>query len=136
LHFDVTRTGAKAFSIIVPIILVNDTGPELDLQANGIEDANARVGRLRYQYDVAAMMGDDANHATSAVDYHARKEMRMAATIYVADINEANVDAILEETQNYPPKGRPDILLSMAGKHWSRDDPSVRLPEPICGRDN
>ena len=33
-------------------------------------------------------------------------------------------------TQHYPPKDRPDLLLAMAGKHWNRTDPSVKLPIP------
>ena len=36
-------------------------------------------------------------HATSAVDYRLTKEMRMAATVYVADISEDNIDAILSD---------------------------------------
>jgi hypothetical protein len=135
LHYDVSETDARVFNVIIPLILAEDTGPELDLQVErDDDDEDAEVGRLRYQYDAASMMGDDAYHATSAVDYRVQKEMRMAATVYIGDINEDNIDNILSDyTQHYPPKDRPDLLLEMAGTHWHRDDPSARLPEPFVG---
>jgi hypothetical protein len=76
------------------------------------------------------MMGDNAFHATSAADYRTSREMRMAATIYIADINEENIDSIMDHhTQHYPPSDQPLVLLDMAGTHWKADDPSIRLPE-------
>jgi hypothetical protein len=96
LHKDHSDSNGKAFNVIIPLILANETGPELDIveHYNGGLD-RARAGRYRYEYDVGSMLGDDAFHATSAVDYRTTKEFRLAATIYVADINNANVDAIM-----------------------------------------
>jgi hypothetical protein len=74
-------------------------------------------------------MGDDAYHATSAVDYRDIRQMRMAATVYLADIGEDNIDNIMKHyTQHYPPSDRPDLLLAMAGSHWSSRNPDARLP--------
>ena len=36
-------------------------------------------------------------HATSVADYRMNKEFRMAATVYIADVNEGNVDSIMRE---------------------------------------
>lgn len=59
--------------------------------------------------------------------------MRLAATIYIADVTEENVDNILKQyTQAYPPDDR-DLLLSWSGRHWKKDDPSVTLPKPGPG---
>jgi hypothetical protein len=56
-------------------------------------------------------------------------EFRLAATVYVADINEDNVDSIMNfYTQPYPPKDR-NTLLSWAGMHWKKDDPTASLPK-------
>lgn len=78
------------------------------------------------------MMGDDAYHATSSVDYRPRKEMRLAATVYIADVNEDNVEDIMAQyTQAFPPNDR-DLLMSWAGRHWRPDDPSVKLPKPAA----
>ena len=99
LHHDVVESGAKVYNCIIPLILANDTGPELDLQEwrpdLPDDEQDYKVGRYRYEYDVASMMGDGAIHATSAVDYRMSKEMRMAATVYVADVNDENVHNIL-----------------------------------------
>jgi hypothetical protein len=44
------------------------------------------------------MIGDSAIHATSGADYRPNKEVRYAASIYVCDIGEDNVDAVSSET--------------------------------------
>jgi hypothetical protein len=36
-------------------------------------------------------------HATSVADYRMNKEFRMAATVYIADVKEGNVDSIMRE---------------------------------------
>jgi hypothetical protein len=132
IHYDVTHTGNRVFNVLIPLILANNTGPELDIQAGTTGDEALPVGRLRYQYDVATLVGDDAYHGTSAVDYRLGKEMRMAATVYVADIRPDNIDSIVSDyTQKYPPPRRPDILMRMAGDHWKRGDPYARLPIPF-----
>lgn len=61
IHHDFTGTAkehnaSRAFNIIIPLILADETGPELDLQS---DDAKF-IGRLRYQYDVAAMVSRGA----------------------------------------------------------------------------
>ena len=132
VHYDMKRTGNRVFNVIFPLILANNTGPELDLQAGTTGDPSLPIGRLKYEYDIATLIGDDAYHGTSAVDYSSHKEMRMAATVYIADIQEDNIDSIMADyTQNYPPPRRKDLLLRMAGTHWKRNDPFVRLPEPF-----
>ena len=126
LHQDVTETGGKSFNIIIPLLLADETGPELDIQ-----DANEdKVGRYRYEYDVAVALGDDAYHGTSAVDYRWDKKMRLAATVYVADVNDENAETILDHyTQAYPPRDL-ELLKNWTASHWKRDDPSRRLPKP------
>jgi hypothetical protein len=155
-HYDLTQTApesnkSRGFNIIIPLILANETGPELDVSATDFES----VGRLRYQYDIAVMvrttgtkvilfaifvesnrrlqfkLGDDAHHASSATDYRLSKEVRMAATVYIADIDEGNIRQIMADyTQKYPPSDRPDLLLGMAGTHWNAKDPDTKLPKP------
>jgi hypothetical protein len=62
VHTDAQKTGAKTFNVIIPLILANDTGPELDvLDAEKLDDkGRPLVGRYRYEHDVASMLGDDA----------------------------------------------------------------------------
>ena len=124
MHHDVSETGGRAFNVIIPLLLANETGPELDL----LTLDGQKAGRYRYEYHVASMMGDDAEHATSACDYRHSNEMRLAATVYVAEVDEDNVDRLLEDyTQIYPPVDR-DLLLSWAGMHWQRGKTEISLP--------
>ena len=88
------------------------------------------MGSYKYVFNEASMIGDDAYHATSAVNYTATKEMRMAATIYVADINDENIGPIMKDyTQKYPPKGDFEFLLSLAGSHWRKNSDEYKLPQ-------
>lgn len=133
LHYDLRKVGNKQFNVIIPLIVANETGPELDVQDSHRtdNDSNLKVGRYRYEYDTAVMVGDNSFHATSPVDYRLNNEFRLSATIYVADISEDNVDNVISEsyTQRYPPADR-DLLLEWAGKHWKKDDSSASLPRP------
>jgi hypothetical protein len=136
LHVDATNTGSRAMNVIIPLVLASDTGPELQLQSDDTDGSTQNVGKYRYQYDVAALVGDDAYHGTGAVQY--RNEMRMAATVYIADIGADNIDAVLSDyvtyAQAYPPPNQPDILLRSAKKHWDSTNPSKRLPVPVANR--
>jgi hypothetical protein len=58
--------------------------------------------------------------------------MRMAATVYIGDITPENVNHLLMSlTQAYPPVGNAKHLLDRAGSHWSKSNPSKKLPVPI-----
>lgn len=97
LHFDVLNSTAKHFNIIIPLQSAEHTGPELDIKDANVTGGQVKSGRYRYEKDVAIMLGDKAYHGTSPVDYRVNKEFRLAATVFVADVNEENVDAILEQ---------------------------------------
>ena len=95
-----------------------------------IDEGKGEVGRYKYEYDVATLLGDDGVHATSSIDYRDIRQMRMAATVYVADLGEENIDPIMEfYTQKYPPKDR-SLLLNSAGAHWNPQNPRAKLPKP------
>lgn len=126
-HYDFHETGGKGFNIIIPLILVNDSKPELDLFSGDSGDQDTEIGYYKYKYHVASLLGDNAIHSTSAINYTNTKEFRMAATVYVADVQPWNIDSILlDYTQAYPPKD-PELLLKEAGKHWRKGE-SAKLP--------
>ena len=123
-HYDFFNTDGRALNVIIPLFLANNTIPELDVM-----DPNGRRGSYKYQIGAASMLGDNCIHATSAIDYRSSQEMRIAATVYIADIGPENVARIMTEyTQRYPPRNDTRFLLSLAATHWQRDDASVRLP--------
>ncbi|KAL7566907.1 hypothetical protein ACA910_008632 [Epithemia clementina (nom. ined.)] len=138
IHVDSTNTGAKVMNVIIPLLLATNSDPELKLRDESLIDKTTgryKIGRMQYQYNVAALVGDEVYHATSAVAYDdddAKEEIRMAATVYVADISETNILAAMDEyvtyANHYPPPSRPELLLRSAGAHWQRRDPSKKLP--------
>ena len=76
------------------------------------------------------MIGDDVRHGTAALDYRSMKGMRLAATIYIADFNEMNVNQVTSYfTQAYPPSD-DKLMMSWAGSHWKKDDTTRKLPKP------
>ncbi|KAL3793511.1 hypothetical protein HJC23_007251 [Cyclotella cryptica] len=116
IHYDSTNTGASVYNVIIPLILEEDALPELVMIDDNDE---SKSGSLKYRIGMGALMGDDAMHGTEACDYRSQKGMRMAATVYIADINSGNARDIATQTltQIYP---LPDVkyLLSQAGRHW------------------
>jgi hypothetical protein len=110
-------------------ILANYTNdPELQVRSDAPE---LQIGTFKYQYNVATLVGDDCFHATNSVNYHGQ-EMRMAATVYLADINEHNIAALTSPyvtyPKHYPPPSQPELLWQQAKRHWNPDDPSSKLP--------
>jgi hypothetical protein len=113
---DFSGTHGKAFNVILPLITVDGTSPELE-----IEDTDEQTGEYRYVYDEASIIGDYAKRATGRVDYREQGKYRLAVSIYIADVNGGNAKAILEDfTQAYPPQAEEgeELLLSWAGRHW------------------
>lgn len=122
-HHDFLNTDGRAFNVIIPLLLANDLMPELEIMND-----DGIPGSYKYELGIASMVGDGCIHATSAVDYRGSNEMRMAATVYVADVRPNNVDRIMSYyTQRYPPGGDTDIMLSLAASHWKRDDEQIQL---------
>jgi hypothetical protein len=71
-HTDFTGTAGRGFNVIIPLILANESTPELDIANN-----DGLTGSYKYQYGAASMVGDGCIHATSAVDYRNTNEMRL-----------------------------------------------------------
>lgn len=116
-HADFIQTDGKAFNIIIPLILATDPPPELGWES----DDREFYGWYNYEQDVAALLGDDAYHVTADCDYRKGNEFRMAATVYICDVNAENVSPILEMcTQAYPPDNDRERLVSQAGNHWGK----------------
>ena len=116
IHHDSTDTAASVYNVIIPLILEEDASPELVM----VDDADeSRVGSLKYKIGMGALMGDDAMHGTEACDYREKKGMRLAATVYIADVNYNNAWDITSQTltQIFP---LPDArwLMTQAGRHW------------------
>lgn len=131
IHYDFSKVDDKAFNVIIPLVLANLTTPELDIRRK-VTTYKGRydiVSGYKYEHNIAAVTGDDAVHNTAACNYLDQKEMRVMATLYMADVTESNVASIAKDfTQVYPKKFDTKYLMDQVGDHWSPDDPSKHLP--------
>mmetsp|Transcript_6731 Transcript_6731/g.13492 ORF Transcript_6731/g.13492 Transcript_6731/m.13492 type:complete len:795 (+) Transcript_6731:207-2591(+) len=120
VHHDFDETGASVYNVIIPLILDEGADPELIITDSRDGD---RVGGLKYQVGYAGMMGDGALHGTEACDYRQSGGMRLAATVYIADINEGNANAIADQTltQIFPLQDTK-WLMAQAGRHWGGEN--------------
>jgi len=130
-HTDHSDTDAKAYNLIIPLELVADAGPEL----NVVDTDNEVIYEYKYEYDTGVMIGDYARHRTASVNYDSGA-MRIFASIELADINEDNVDSLINEVdlyeQKYPPADR-EYLLARRGQHWGN---GKQLPKTSWGEDH
>ena len=142
LHVDFPPVDGKAFNMIVPLQLVEGSPPELELQDD--EDP-AKVGKYKYRYDIAAMVGDGMSHGTAQCDYRDQKQMRVAATIYLADVNNSNINNVvksfkdiknLKKTEEENGKSSPVLPYSLRDRHWKKADPHKKLPGPTLVNDS
>ena len=123
IHYDSINTGASVYNIIIPLILEDDATPELALVVDEDGDRPRRHGALKYKLGTAAMMGDEAYHGTEACDYRESKGMRLAATVYIADISEKNAENIARQTLTQIfPLADAKWLIAEAGRHWVADN--------------
>ena len=136
IHADVNNSGRKAFNMIIPLLLQEEAeeGSDRPGELQILSDDETTTQFYKYKYNAASMVGDHALHATAACDYRTIPNgMRMAATVYIGDITVENVNhLLLSLTQAYPPVGDAQHLLDRAGSHWSKLNPSKKLPSHGC----
>jgi hypothetical protein len=82
-HTDVYSTGEKGFNYISPILLVNWSAPELDIQS---DDYNVVIV-VNYEYDVAFALGDFVYHKSRAIQYTDKEQIRIVVGTYCSQIN-------------------------------------------------
>lgn len=124
VHDDFNDVGNKTFNVLIPLNLANASASELYVQSRDTPNVTATV---HYEYDVAIGVGDDTKHAAGDCDYRDSGGVRFMATIYLAEINEDNVDNIVKHYTDPFPPADSDYLLKWRGLHWNKDG-SVHLP--------
>lgn len=90
MHTDIYATGEVGFNIIFPIVTVDGSKPELDIQSDNADVVVA----VKYEHDRAILMSDWGYHRTSAVDYDEKGQIRVVLGMYCAQIDESNHQAL------------------------------------------
>ena len=123
VHVDSEDTDDKAFTLILPLILPQETeAPHLNI----FDDHDKETyGGYTYKSDIAVLLGDDATHASAKAQYSGKGAFRMMATFLMADVTKHNAKKVKE---CYSQREFCPNPLTLAASHWKKGDKSVKLP--------
>ncbi|CAB9501132.1 Guanylate cyclase [Seminavis robusta] len=120
-HADVYASGKKAYNLIFPIITVDGTKPELDVIS---DDANIEIS-VKYQHDVAYVLGDWGYHKTSANDNEGG-QLRLVAGTYCGQIDETNAEMLANIYDGEDPAPfMSQFHLPIQEFHWKKQPDDV-----------
>jgi len=118
-------TDGKAWDVMIPLLLANETEPELGIVVDSDADDTGLVMN-QFQENVALLFGDYVNYVDTACDYG--DDMRVIVTLHLADVTIENVDIIVANYNNYLPFPHYDDqqwLYEQAGRHWGKEGQSL-----------
>lgn len=125
MHYDFENVDGKAFNILIPVNLPQDE-PTSQILVASRNDPNVTAA-IDYQYDVAVGVGDGTNHAAGDCDYSESGEVRLMASLYIADVTDNNVENLIQHYTDPFPPADTEFLLNWKGLHWNKQG-SVELP--------
>jgi hypothetical protein len=117
MHIDMPGAKGSFYNVIVPIHI-----PENETAKLYVADHDESVGLINLKPDVGIVLGGESYHGTGECNYRKNKDFRLSFAIYIADINEDNVELIaLDSTSLWPTEGDRDWFWAQQGRVWSRD---------------
>lgn len=118
LHIDIPDSWGSFYNIIVPVhIPVNNTAKFYVADT----DEAGRKGTVTLNPDVGVVLGGESYHGTGECNYRETNDFRLSFAVYVADINEENVDLIASDsTSLWPTDGDTDWFWAQQGRLWSK----------------
>ena len=127
-HSDIFNTDGKSFNVIFPVILVENSPPELDIISS---DANI-VLPVNYIENVAYFLTDYGGyHKTSPHKFQGAEEIRIMVGSYCAEIDDTNWRRVkhLYDLEVVPPF-MDQFDLPLKEVHWSKDGGQSLLDVP------
>jgi hypothetical protein len=131
VHSDSDDT--NIFNLIFPIVQVPTSQPELILSE---DDSFSTYVPYRYERDAAVLLSKDGMHGTAPTDYRDTGQVRIVVSVYMGDFSkdDEQVRRFIDAWEDPPyPNYYPGQLHHALTKrvHWSRDDPSVSVGDPM-----
>jgi ShK domain-like len=118
IHVDIPGSRGSFYNIIVPvhipaghdaIFLLSDKGDDYK-------------GQIKLDPHVGIVLGGESRHGTGKCNYRAKEDFRLSFAIYVADINEENVELIASDsTSLWPTDGDTNWFWAQRGRLWTKD---------------
>jgi hypothetical protein len=118
MHVDINGSRGSFYNVIVPVHI-----PENDVAIFKLADQNDdTLGTIKLDPSFGVVLGGESRHGTGECDYRAEGGFRLSFAVYVADINEENIELISSDsTSLWPTEGDIDWFRAQKGRLWSKD---------------
>lgn len=115
LHRDLIGVKGSFYNVVVPLYIPKGGAPLY------VEDLE-RHASLEMRYNVGTLLGAESLHGTAECDYRADRDVRLSVAIYLADVNEENLEMIASDsTSLWPTQGDMAWFNTQRGRFWKRD---------------
>lgn len=117
IHHDLIEAKGSFYNVIVPLYIPEGGAPLYV----GDDERNEKI---HMTYNMGTLLGAGSLHGTGECDYRANKDVRLSVAIYVADVNDENLDIVASDsTSLWPTQGDTHWFKSQEGRLWLRGDP-------------
>jgi len=118
MHVDIPGSRGSFYNIIVPVHIPADDVAIFKLSDKG-DDFQ---GKLRLDPNVGVVLGGESRHGTGECNYREKEEFRLSFAVYVADINDDNIEMIASDsTSLWPTSGDTFFFEAQKGRLWTAD---------------
>jgi len=115
VHHDLPEAMGSFYNVIVPLYIPEGGGTLY------VAD-NERHEKLNMSYDTGILLGAASRLGTGECDYRDKGDVRLSVAIYIADVNDDNVDIVASDsTSLWPTEGDVYWFASQTGRFWRRD---------------
>eukprot|EP00934_Nitzschia_sp_Nitz4_P002300 Nitzschia sp. Nitz4//scaffold31_size150131//145303//147582//NITZ4_002856-RA/size150131-processed-gene-0.213-mRNA-1//1//CDS//3329547743//2300//frame0 len=123
IHVDIEGSKGSFYNVIVPVYI-----PEDEKSALVVTDYyHGGSGSVNLDPNMGLILGGESPHGTAECNYREKRDVRLSFAVYLADINDNNVDLIASDsTSLWPTKGDTEWFRAQRGRLWSKDGNSLR----------
>ncbi len=119
MHVDIEGSKGSFYNIIVPVHIPIDQSATFYVADAGNEDGR---GITNLDPNVGIILGGESPHGTGECNYRDTQDFRLSFAIYVADINDNNVELVASDTTSlWPTQGDTQWFVAQRGRLWSKD---------------
>jgi hypothetical protein len=119
MHVDIVGSKGSFYNIIVPVHIPANEQARFYVANAGDEEGR---GITNLDPNVGIILGGESSHGTGECSYRSIKDFRLSFAIYVADINDDNVELIASDsTSLWPTQGDIEWFVAQRGRLWSKN---------------
>jgi len=124
MHYDIGDTGNKFFNIIFPITIPSNGQGALHV---GDRYKEKRHEPVNFRLNTGILLGGETRHGTGKCNYRKEEEFRIGIAVYMADLDEKNIEWISGDTTSlFPNVEDVPWFRTQQGRVWSKDGNSLK----------